>query len=26
MRFIPGKLNGRPVNTLVQLPFAFRLR
>jgi protein TonB len=26
MRFMPGKLNGRPVNTLVLLPFAFRLR
>jgi protein TonB len=26
MRFIPGKLGGRPVNTLVLLPFAFRLR
>ncbi len=26
MRFIPGKLSGRPVNTLVVLPFAFQLR
>lgn len=26
MRFIPGKKNGRPVRTLVLLPFAFRLR
>ncbi|MDR2050187.1 MAG: energy transducer TonB [Deltaproteobacteria bacterium] len=26
MRFIPGKINGVPVNTLVRLPFAFRLR
>ncbi|GAB1253975.1 energy transducer TonB [Desulfovibrio falkowii] len=26
MRFVPGKLKGLPVNTLVQLPFAFRLR
>lgn len=26
MRFIPGKINGRPVNTLVMLPFAFQLR
>lgn len=26
MRFIPGKLKGRPVNTLVLLPFAFQLR
>ncbi|MDR3175018.1 MAG: energy transducer TonB [Desulfovibrio sp.] len=26
MRFIPGKINGAPVNTLVLLPFAFRLR
>lgn len=26
MRFVPGKLKGQPVNTLVQLPFAFRLR
>ena len=26
MRFIPGKLNGRAVNTLVMLPFAFQLR
>ena len=25
MRFIPGKINGAPVNTLVLLPFAFRL-
>jgi protein TonB len=25
-RFTPGKLKGRPVNTLVVLPFAFRLR
>ena len=25
-RFIPGKKNGRPVRTLVLLPFAFRLR
>ncbi|WP_291301031.1 energy transducer TonB [Desulfovibrio sp. MES5] len=26
MRFAPGKLKGQPVNTLVVLPFAFRLR
>jgi protein TonB len=26
MRFIPGKFNGVPVNTLVHLPFSFRLR
>lgn len=26
MRFMPGKLHGRPVNTIVLLPFAFRLR
>jgi protein TonB len=26
MRFIPGKISGAPVNTLVLLPFAFRLR
>jgi protein TonB len=26
MRFIPGKINGTPVNTLVLLPFTFRLR
>jgi protein TonB len=26
MRFIPGKINGAPVNTLVLLPFVFRLR
>jgi protein TonB len=26
LRFIPGKLDGRPVNTLVRLPFVFRLR
>jgi protein TonB len=26
MRFIPGKLKGTPVNTMVRLPFAFRLR
>jgi protein TonB len=26
MRFIPGKVRGAPVNTLVLLPFAFRLR
>ncbi|MDR1241923.1 MAG: TonB family protein [Deltaproteobacteria bacterium] len=26
MRFIPGKISGAPVNTLVQLPFVFRLR
>jgi protein TonB len=26
MRFIPGTLNGTPVNTLVLLPFTFRLR
>ena len=26
MRFAPGKLKGQPVNTLVMLPFAFRLR
>jgi protein TonB len=26
MRFIPGKINGTPVNTLVRLPFVFRLR
>jgi protein TonB len=25
-RFIPGKINGTPVNTLVLLPFVFRLR
>lgn len=26
MRFIPGKLRGQPVNTVVLLPFAFKLR
>lgn len=26
MRFIPGKIKGRAVNTLVHVPFAFRLR
>lgn len=26
MRFVPGKLKGQPVNTLVVLPFDFRLR
>lgn len=26
MRFAPGKLKGQPVNTLVELPFIFRLR
>jgi protein TonB len=26
MRFIPGKISGTPVNTLVLLPFAFRLK
>ncbi len=26
MRFMPGRLHGQPVNTLVMLPFAFRLR
>lgn len=26
MRFTPGKLKGQPVNTLVLLPFTFRLR
>ena len=26
MRFAPGKLKGQPVNTLVVLPFAFKLR
>ena len=26
MRFIPGKIGGAPVNTLVLLPFMFRLR
>jgi protein TonB len=26
MRFLPGKLKGVPVNTLVLLPFSFRLR
>jgi protein TonB len=26
MRFIPGKIKGAPVNTLVLLPFVFRLR
>ncbi|MDR2604276.1 MAG: energy transducer TonB [Desulfovibrio sp.] len=26
MRFIPGKIKGTPVNTLVLLPFVFRLR
>jgi protein TonB len=26
MRFIPGKLKGTPVNTMVRLPFAFQLR
>ncbi|MDR2076191.1 MAG: TonB family protein [Desulfovibrio sp.] len=26
MRFSPGKIKGVPVNTLVRLPFAFRLR
>jgi protein TonB len=26
MRFIPGKIKGSPVNTLVLLPFVFRLR
>jgi protein TonB len=26
MRFIPGKFNGNPVNTVVLLPFAFQLR
>lgn len=26
MRFIPGKLKGQPVHTLVLLPFAFQLR
>jgi protein TonB len=26
MRFLPGKIHGAPVNTLVLLPFVFRLR
>jgi protein TonB len=26
MRFMPGKIRGTPVNTLVLLPFAFKLR
>ncbi len=26
MRFMPGRLRGQPVNTLVMLPFSFRLR
>ena len=26
MRFTPGKLKGQPVNTVVLLPFTFRLR
>ncbi|MDY0259907.1 MAG: energy transducer TonB [Desulfovibrio sp.] len=26
MRFVPGKLKGQPVNTLVELPFIFSLR
>jgi protein TonB len=26
IRFIPGKINGAPVNTLVLLPFVFRLQ
>jgi protein TonB len=25
-RFIPGKIRGVPVNTLVRLPFVFRMR
>ncbi|MDR3043316.1 MAG: energy transducer TonB [Desulfovibrio sp.] len=26
MRFIPGKVKGAPVNTLVSVPFVFRLQ
>ena len=26
MRFVPGKIKGQPVNTLVQLPFSFKLQ
>ncbi|WP_310598880.1 TonB family protein [Desulfobulbus sp.] len=26
MRFIPGKIQGQPVNTMIVLPFTFRLR
>ncbi|MDR2574106.1 MAG: energy transducer TonB [Desulfovibrio sp.] len=26
MRFLPGKIRGQPVNTVVLLPFVFHLR
>ena len=26
MRFVPGKIKGQPVNTVVQLPFSFKLQ